>query len=805
MSNSIEYNGTLICSAAQACRDIDIQNYKGNIFCEGKDSCKYATIYSRNDVYCSGWWSCSYSNIVASGNIYCSGKKGCYRATINSTGDGSNLTVYLMGWGGATSDFSIYCKKQDFCRIIQKAAGSSNDGIIQCDGLCILECDANFDCPLLITNNPTSVPSVDPTFNPTAAPTDFICNEAFSCFNLTKISNTGDLPARGYKSAAITELITISEGTGFIACYGAYSCLEVQTISNEVGDIYFGGVGSGFNVSLISTSSGIIYCRGTISCSYSNLQRTSQLNCHGDMDCYFASIIGVDSIWANGGYSLKNATIDSLNSSGTITIYFHGYQSGYGTLVLCQMDHICNIHCYGDSCDYLHSDGVGTINFIYQNTIEPNEVLDTIFFYDTLSLSETNENNCNTVNGYDDYNEFYGFDVIDGDVMPFICCRGQESCNLATKIQFNGTNGTSQYSIICTGTNSCRDVGLIKNNGDIFCTGFQACMTSNIEAQNLYCLSRSACAWSTITASGNIFCSGSASCWESNITSAGNGSNLTIYSIGWNGIQNANIYCLENDFCTIIQAAPVDAIATAATVYCIGECDIQCAVSFNCPNIISADPTESPTFSPSVAPTIPPTLIPTITPSLNPSISPSFAPTVSPSAAPTTCYDADEYTNDGFELNVDDQIKNLMFPDSINNISKILIADELFEHDDAMLSGFSQIICNGSLSCYTTTIKFKDDTKCYLECSGDMLSCSNSIIDVDNCEYTHIICNGTNACDQMIVTATSLSSSHQIIIDCGVATSCDDLTVNIYGNLQSVINCFDLNACDGLFVYIEAE
>merc|ERR1712157_313717 len=98
----------------------------------------------------------------------------------------------------------------------------------------------------------------------------------------------------------------------------------------------------------------------------------------------------------------------------------------------------------------------------------------------------------------------------------------------------------------------------------------------------------------------------------------------------------------EGDECNIVCGGPDS--CDDLTVNCDGLCSVQCDEDTDCPRIISANPTpsptEAPTVSPLTAPTVSPTPLPTVAPS-QPTSTPSAAPTNAPSMSPVDSSDSD--------------------------------------------------------------------------------------------------------------------------------------------------------------------
>eukprot|EP01084_Bolivina_argentea_P286275 491070_1 len=120
----------------------------------------------------------------------------------------------------------------------------------------------------------------------------------------------------------------------------------------------------------------------------------------------------------------------------------------------------------------------------------------------------------------------------------------------------------------------------------------------------------------------------------------------------------------------------------------------------------------------------------------------------------------------------------------------------LFVDDDKQ-----QINCNEQFSCVKTNIFFNNNSICYISCTAKW-SCGFANIDLSECEKSHVICNGKNACHSMTIQVSdSIVFTHKtLVIDCGIATSCHNMQINLIGNLKSEISCIGLHACDDIFI-----
>merc|ERR1712048_1192743 len=99
------------------------------------------------------------------------------------------------------------------------------------------------------------------------------------------------------------------------------------------------------------------------------------------------------------------------------------------------------------------------------------------------------------------------------------------------------------------------------------------------------------------------------------------------------------IHCMEGDRCRIDCKGYLS--CKNMEIQCDGLCDVECEDGDDCPQIMSNNPTASPTMEPtypSLNPTSSPTEItnsPTVAPSGNPTVEPTWNPTSIPTQIPT--------------------------------------------------------------------------------------------------------------------------------------------------------------------------
>ena len=194
-------------------------------------------------------------------------------------------------------------------------------------------------------------------------------------------------------------------------------------------------------------------------------------------------------------------------------------------------------------------------------------------------------------------------------------------------------------------------------------------------------------------------------------------------------------------------------------------------------------------------------------PICNDVITTTIAPSNAPSYSPTTCYDHDEYTNDGYEQNVNEIIMNMEFDNIITDNDKIIIASNFAQYNGKTIKlqndNKQELRCNSLIGCNGANIIFQQNSHCNLLCDGQY-SCAHATVDISGCDEAQIICNGINTCNGLDIQITS-HSGDKLEIFCGNTTSCNNMEVNIIGNVHSNISCIGLYACDGLRIDIESD
>eukprot|EP01084_Bolivina_argentea_P207368 353811_1 len=452
------------------------------------------------------------------------------------------------------------------------------------------------------------------------------------------INDTGLISIQGYKAAFTAKSITSIANT--IRCSGAFSCYNASSIYAHNGDIQCDGSHSCSYVSTISVNIdntyAKIYCSASTSCHNTHFNAVPGVDCLGDQSCSNSLFDNTSKIYGYGGYSLNNATINSVHG---LQVYFYGYHAGFGATLHCKLGHECNIFCGANGCSmlFVQCDGncIITPNHISPNTADP--IKNMLFFnlsalttyYDSSAITTSNDELCDTVPTWTldnraEREDGANIEVINGDP---ICCRGTQSCNRISIIQ---SNSVTQYPIICSGKSACSHVNHIINKDEIICGGSFGCSYANISSNSIYCLGRS-CTSSNIYVTQNLFCSARFSCQYSSIRSNGS---INIYFIGYQSAEGTSIYCNVGDLCSVFCLGTLSCVSVS-TMECLGNCIVQCNIDTGCPPGYTTNPSISPSTNPTDNPSISPTKYPSSSPTNNPSITPAKWPIPEPTGFPT--------------------------------------------------------------------------------------------------------------------------------------------------------------------------
>eukprot|EP01083_Nonionella_stella_P077530 211778_1 len=167
----IEYDPSItgksvVCSGWRSCQNSKIYTNNGHVFCDAREACTKAKVYTADAVYCFGEESCTDTLFEDVHNIYCAGKRSCYSATktVAFTSGGNDLNLTLTGWEAA-KDGVVYCNATDVCTIGCKGYQTCVNLGVHCHGICNVECNTWSACPWILTFNPSSQP-----IQPTEAP-----------------------------------------------------------------------------------------------------------------------------------------------------------------------------------------------------------------------------------------------------------------------------------------------------------------------------------------------------------------------------------------------------------------------------------------------------------------------------------------------------------------------------------------------------------------------------------------------------------------------------------------------------------
>lgn len=336
-----------------------------------------------------------------------------------------------------------------------------------------------------------------------------------------------------------------------LICDGLFSCSEVATLYNTQGSIR---------------------CYGESSCTHTtiiNNGSTSSTNCRGAKACSNSVIYNRQTATANGFASAFNTTFESLESGARYN--FYGITSAHSAKIICNHGHICQINCWGTSCNNLTLITKGNASFdidcfsatksdacpngydleslLTQYGIEESQFLPDLLSSNVslrLSSFENSYNTCypdldivNSIN-CDDWQECYAQPIdttitlpntshttdIDSQQMVGVCCTAYEGCRLATDILINLTNTEPHlYSasvIRCDGGYSCNSVNSgidAMNGGNMYFTGYWSAAygdhITTTQDYDIFCTGDSSCLGvGTIQNAQNLYCLGVSSCYN---------------------------------------------------------------------------------------------------------------------------------------------------------------------------------------------------------------------------------------------------------------------------------------------------
>ena len=502
---------------------------------------------------------------------------------------------------------------------------------------------------------------------------------ARECVNQT-LSTNGDVTSEGYKSnyGPLTNITA-----DHIYLRGAFAMTKAQYMESTAA-IYGSSCSGDSSCSQVKELvASNLFCYSMNSCSHIEDLKTS-LQCTGELSCAYSTIRGSGQINGLGSFSLMNTNIFS---NGGIRADFEGYYAGFNATLTCNSGDSCVIVCAGSGCGYLKiiSESGSSINVIcsesngkpcpiiinsnsnnsdYQSSI-PNEIPWYSDDEDQSQLSNKMDEICeNAINNnsinhivYDDYQQGLYESITSANNIDVICGRGWDTF-------VGSSNLVSNDYIICTGYYSCSEIAFISTNvlycatyqscrnwysnsiinvtGTVYCLGMQSCANQNFyNSEAIYVGGTSATAGSNFYAIGKIIVAAYhyASTSQNNYYSSGVDTHIILLS----GSHTSYFVCNVTDSCRI--DCLVSNACNSFTVECDGYCTIRCddSAGLDCPGNITGNyeiiaPTQSPTNFPTVPtsvptrfPTIDPTSIPTNIPTIPtgvPTDIPTFAPTV---------------------------------------------------------------------------------------------------------------------------------------------------------------------------------
>ena len=412
------------------------------------------------------------------------------------------------------------------------------------------------------------------------AENDITCSGDHSCFSNNFVSNDPH----------------IKSITSNVLCEGSGACLDAKIQSAN--NVYCMAHES--CATTIISAAGNIYCDANLACKQSTLSAMGDIYCSGTQSCNLAVSMTGDSVYAYGYstafqskiygrivkafgyYAISYATVDSLNRT-KMTVLSAGFNSGYGTSVVCRAGSECVLKCKTSGCrnlDYICLHGadckITPNGCTVDNEGEVIKGIDCPNWIQSVSSNEDEEylqfvadKENSDANGLDDgvdlefdveIEEYYlNDDVVDVDIdldaedvdadgvvadsLMVRCseyqecqnrryvgdgyvvyCSGSESCINAT---LGNLPGNTLASISCNGELSCHKATL-SGAGDIRCSAYQSCMraqgiTGYDPSSRVECYGAESCLRITQNNGGitgnEIECHGSLSCKLSKIES----------------------------------------------------------------------------------------------------------------------------------------------------------------------------------------------------------------------------------------------------------------------------------------------
>jgi len=385
------------------------------------------------------------------------------------------------------------------------------------------------------------------------------CHGASSCV-ASKISSNADVNCNGFDSCSTSTLFASS---GDIYCNGPGSCLGSEPIEADDGTVYCSGdtacfkthvstnggnkiVCDGFNGcadSKLSAQASITECSGNGACTQSHLLDTNNMaTCNGNWGCYLSQLeIGDDGevrcygshschqadihstyIKGYGEYSLNGATINSEYLNTEVTVEAYGYFAGQDAQFVCHCGKTCTLDCAGNGCLDMQFTCQRGSKCSYFCDEEHGISCPTVNDHSTGTL----ETQCNDDEEDEDDVE-QEMQQVDSDTHKDYTSAGHGD----SKEEADKDDEVDDSVLLCRGKQECvvdaNDNQISKEDGEIQCSGYQACYSSTVfAADTVTCSGCKACSQcmsvsTDASAGGNTLCSGHEACASSDEVTAG--------------------------------------------------------------------------------------------------------------------------------------------------------------------------------------------------------------------------------------------------------------------------------------------
>ena len=296
-SDLISTTGTMWCVGEFSCESSSIQVSQGAVACEGQGSCRYSEILSETDgVFCTAEVSCFEAEIIVSNSyLYCSGTQSCVRATVRVDGN--------LG--------QLYCDGYFACLGLQPPPQF---------GLSSVQVGRSAWCRSLQSCAQSDLQIVD----------DAWCDGSNSCQSATLMVG-GQTYCDGRQSCAFADIL----GGEDIHCRSDHACWFARITAGHGSDVYCTNVNSCTNAEIILSVTGggeIIGVGG----SRRRLQQDEE-NINVYVYAYHAA---------------TNANFIVTDDDTIVNFYFYGFESGDGAIIECKTS-TCNVFCQGNGCQGL--------------------------------------------------------------------------------------------------------------------------------------------------------------------------------------------------------------------------------------------------------------------------------------------------------------------------------------------------------------------------------------------------------------------------------------------------------------------